>query len=110
MDIGAAVGGRNGTSPAKLAAIANWRTSGVFDTAERAALELADALCATPANVGNELYARLEAAFSSVQLVELTNAIAWENYRARFNRVFECESENYSDGAVCLTPPVQKAA
>ncbi len=45
-----------------------------------------------------------------MQLVELTNAIAWENYRARFNRVFECESENYSDGAVCLTPPVQKAA
>ena len=110
MDIGAAVGGRNGISSAKLAAIANWRASSIFEAAERAALELADALCATPANVGNELYARLEAAFTSVQLVELTNAIAWENYRARFNRVFECESENYSGGAVCLTPPVQRAA
>ncbi len=30
------------------------------------------------------------------QLVELTTAIAWENYRARFNRGFDVASDELS--------------
>ncbi len=38
------------------------------------------------------------------QLVEFTSAIAWENYRARFNHAFGCEAEGFSEGAFCPLP------
>ncbi len=58
-------------------------------------LELADAISATPARVTPELRERLQKRFSSPQLVELSAAIAWENYRARSNRVFGFGSEGF---------------
>jgi hypothetical protein len=38
---------------------------------------------------------RLQQRFSTPQLVELGAAIAWENYRARSNRVFGFGSEGF---------------
>ncbi|HKW77169.1 MAG TPA: hypothetical protein VJN64_16670 [Terriglobales bacterium] len=58
-------------------------------------LELADALSSTPANVSSQLRGRLQQRFSTPQLVELGAAIAWENYRARSNRVFGFGSEGF---------------
>jgi len=58
-------------------------------------LELADAITATPAKVTAELRERLQKRFSTAQLVELSAAIAWENYRARSNRVFGFGSEGF---------------
>lgn len=37
----------------------------------------------------------MAAAFSPKQLVELTQVIAWENARARFNRGFDVQSDGY---------------
>lgn len=58
-------------------------------------LELADAITATPARVTPELRERLQRRFSTPELVELSAAIAWENYRARSNRVFGFGSEGF---------------
>jgi alkylhydroperoxidase family enzyme len=58
-------------------------------------LEMADAITATPAQVTPELRARLQERFSTPQLVELAAATAWENYRARSNRVFGFGSEGF---------------
>lgn len=58
-------------------------------------LELADAISATPASVTPELRERLKKRFTTAQLVELGADIAWENYRARLNRVFGFDSENF---------------
>lgn len=58
-------------------------------------LEFADAITATPATVTPELRKRLQERFSTPQLVELGAAIAWENYRARSNRVFGFGSEGF---------------
>ena len=58
-------------------------------------LEFADAITATPARVTPELRKRLQERFSTPQLVELGAAIAWENYRARSNRVFGFGSEGF---------------
>ena len=58
----------------------------------------------TPVEVPDALFARLRERFSEAQLVELTSAIAWENYRARFDHAFGIESANFSDGAVCAMP------
>ena len=40
----------------------------------------------TPANVSEELFGALLDRLGETQLVELTAAIAQENFRARFNR------------------------
>ena len=58
-------------------------------------LELADAIAATPAKVTPELRQRLQKRFSTPELVELGAALAWENYRARSNRVFGFGSEGF---------------
>ena len=52
-------------------------------------------MTATPAQVTPQLRERLKQRFSTPQLVELGAAIAWENYRARSNRVFGFGSEGF---------------
>ena len=74
----------------------NWYAeSNLFDADEKLVLELSDAITATPARVSPELRQRLQQRFSTPQLVELGAAIAWENYRARSNRVFGFGSEGF---------------
>ena len=48
----------------------------------------------TPSNISDELYARLHDHFSDEQLLELGAQIAWENFRARYNRVFDVGSDD----------------
>jgi alkylhydroperoxidase family enzyme len=57
-----------------------------------------------PVEVSDALFARLRERFSESELVELTSAIAWENYRARFDHTFGIEGENFTEGAVCALP------
>jgi len=64
-----------------------------FSEIERAVIELADALTSTPSNVSDELYAKLREHFSEEQLLELSAQIAFENYRARLNRLYNAESD-----------------
>ena len=67
-------------------------------------LAYADLMTQTPVEVPEALFEKLRAEFNPAQLVELTAAIAWENYRARFNHAFGVESENFSGGSVCALP------
>jgi alkylhydroperoxidase family enzyme len=103
MDIGSAVGRAMGLAEEKLAALADYATSPRFDERERAVLRYADAMTATPVEVPDELFAALRRWFDEKQLVELTSAIAWENYRARFDHAFGIEAEGFSTGA-CVLP------
>jgi alkylhydroperoxidase family enzyme len=67
-------------------------------------LRYAVAMTGTPVEVPDELFAGLQQHFDPRQLVELTSAIAWENYRARFDHAFGIEAEGFSAGAVCALP------
>ena len=67
-------------------------------------LEYADAMTQIPVEVPDAMFARLRERFSEPQLVELTSAIAWENYRARYDHALGIESENFTEGAVCAIP------
>lgn len=67
-------------------------------------LDLAVAMAQTPAEIPNELTERLRRHFSEPQIVEITACIAWENYRARFNRAFHIQSSGFSEGAFCALP------
>lgn len=64
-----------------------------FAPPEAALLRMADAMADTPANVSDELYAELRRHFSEEELIELAASAAQENYRARYNRVFNVESD-----------------
>lgn len=104
MDINSAVGRKAGLTEEQLLELNNYKTSGAFDARQRVALELADELVKTPANVSDDLYTRLLQQFSYPELVELAGTIAFENYRARFNRVFDIGSGGFSEGTVCALP------
>lgn len=64
-----------------------------FAPPETALLRMADAMADTPSNVSEELYAELRRHFSEEQLIELAATAAMENYRARYNRVFDVGSD-----------------
>ena len=65
----------------------------VFSDVERLVIELADEMANTPANISDEFYARLREKFSEEQLLQLSGQLAFENYRARLNRVFDVGSD-----------------
>ena len=67
-------------------------------------LDLAVVMAKTPTDIPPELTERLREHFDEAQLVELAAAIAWENYRARFNRVFGVRPAGFSEGAFCVLP------
>ena len=67
-------------------------------------LDYAVALTQTPADPSDALVARLRKDLTDEQLVELTAAIAWENFRARFNRGFDVAAQGFSAGKVCPIP------
>jgi alkylhydroperoxidase family enzyme len=66
----------------------------IFNETERLVIELADAMVTAPSNISDDLYARLTKQFSEEQLMQLSAQIAFENYRARWNRVFNVGSDN----------------
>ena len=87
------MGRKAGLSDEKLRAVVDHDMTPFNDT-ERLVIELADAMTDTPANVSDDLYERLRNQFSEKQLMQLGGQIAFENYRARWNRIFNVESDN----------------
>jgi len=81
-----------GCSDDEIAVIRDGKLEG-FSPADKALLEMADAMADTPSNVSDELYAELRQHFSEDQLIELAASAALENYRARHNRVFDVGSD-----------------
>lgn len=93
-----------GITEDQLQDLAQFEASPHFNECEKLVLRLAVALTRTPSDVSDELYAALRAEFSERQIVELNAAIAWENYRARFNRTFAIGAEGFSKGKFCVLP------
>ena len=93
------MGRRAGLSAEKLRAVVDHDMTPFNDT-ERLVIELADAMTDTPANVADDLYKRLRNQFSEEQLMQLGGQIAFENYRARWNRIFNIESGNLYQGTL----------
>ena len=98
------MGRASGISTEQIANLNNYRTDFNFSHLERLVLEYAYGMTRTPVEVSDTLFARLRERFTEAELVELTSAIAWENYRARFDHAFGIEAENFTEGAVCALP------
>jgi alkylhydroperoxidase family enzyme len=95
-----AVGRTQGVSDEQIADLAGFDESPHFDARERAVLRYAEGMTATPAVISDEVFDDVKKYFSAAQLVELTGAIALENFRSRFNRAFKIESDGF-----CELPP-----
>ena len=67
-------------------------------------LAYAAAMTSTPADVSAEIFEAVRKELSERHLVELTAAIAQENFRARFNRPFDVAAADSSEGAYCPIP------
>ena len=89
---------------AQLRDLPAYEESAAFSPLERLVLDYAVAMTKTPVEVPEALYAQLGQHFTEAQLVELTAAIAWENYRARFDHAFGIEAQGFSEGAYCPLP------
>ncbi len=110
VDIGSMIARQSGLTDDELKDLVDWRASARLDETDKLVLEYADAISSTPVDVPDELFERLRERFDEQQLVELTGAIAWENWRARFNWAFGLGKEGYSEGAYCVPVLNQQAA
>jgi hypothetical protein len=86
----------------------DFETSAAFTELEKLVLRYAVEMTRTPVDVPEEVFEGLRRHFQEGQLVELTSAIAWENYRARFKHALGIEAEGFSEGAVCPLPGLGK--
>jgi alkylhydroperoxidase family enzyme len=98
------VGRKQGITEQQLLDLSSFETSSAFSDLEKFVLHYAVAMTETPVVVSNELFAALEHHFTPRQLVELTSAIAWENFRARYDHAFGIEAAGFSEGAFCPLP------
>ena len=64
------------------------------------ALEYAERITTTGQKVDDALFAELKKHFSEGQIVELTAAIAMENFRSKFNPPLGIEAQGF-----CMVPP-----
>ena len=106
VDIGSWLAREAGLSEDELKAMVDWESSDLFDETDKLVIAYADGITRTPVDVPDEVFEGLRARFDEEQLVELTAAIAWENWRARFNWAFGLGKEGFSEGAYCV--PVVK--
>ena len=84
-----------GADEDKFHEVPTWRESALFSDVERDALEYAERMTITGEKVGDELWARLRRHFSEAQMVELTAAVALENFRSKFNVPLGVEAQGF---------------
>jgi alkylhydroperoxidase family enzyme len=84
-----------GATDEKIRQVPTWRESALFSAMERDALEYAERMTITGDKVSDELWARLRTHFSESQMVELTAAVALENFRSKFNVPLGVEAQGF---------------
>ncbi|MBL0897563.1 MAG: carboxymuconolactone decarboxylase family protein [Reyranella sp.] len=83
----------------KLGEVTTWQDSKLFSEAERLALEYAERITYTDRRVDEELVEQLKKHYTEAQIVELTAAIAMENFRSKFNPPLGIEAQGF-----CVIP------
>jgi AhpD family alkylhydroperoxidase len=102
LDFGYFLAHDEGLDLAKVREVPRWRESDVFTPLERDVLEYAEAMSTTPLTVTDELTARLIDRLGVPAVVELTQIVALENMRSRFNSAAGLQAQGYSE--VCELP------
>jgi AhpD family alkylhydroperoxidase len=85
VDLNSATLLKRGVAVEKVAALAAWQTSNLFDAQERAALAYAEAVTLPHRGVDDDLISQLKQHFDDDAIVELTALIAFQNMSSKFN-------------------------
>jgi AhpD family alkylhydroperoxidase len=104
LDFGSAISAEAGVSEDDLRELADYESSDRFSELEKLVLDYATGMSRSPVQVPGDMCGQLMLHMGEAQLVELTNIIALENYRARFNWAFGLESQGFSEGSYCVAP------
>jgi len=102
LDFGYFLAHDEGLDESKVREVPRWRESEVFTPLEREVLGYAEAMSTTPLTVTDEMTASLVEQLGAPAVVELTEMVAIENMRSRFNAAAGLQSQGYSD--VCELP------
>lgn len=89
----------------KIFHVAEYESYPAFTEPERAAMRYAAEATRSPVEVGDETFARLRRHFNERQIVELTFAVAIENFFNRVNAPLQIEAEGF-----CAVAPLERAA
>ncbi|MDE3072560.1 MAG: carboxymuconolactone decarboxylase family protein [Pseudomonadota bacterium] len=100
VDINSATLARRSGSMEKVAQLAQWRESDLFDEKEKAVLEYTEAVTYSDRQVTDESVARLKAFFDDDGIVELTGLIAFQNLSSKFNSALDVPPQGF-----CEIPP-----
>ena len=84
-----------GATDDKIRQVPTWRDSELFSAMEKDALEYAEKMTITGEKVTDALWGRLRGHFTEAQLVELTAAVAIENFRSKFNVPLGVEAQGF---------------
>jgi AhpD family alkylhydroperoxidase len=103
LDFGTKTSEKLGVTDEQLSALHDYEHSSMFSEEERAVLRYADAMTRTPVRVPDVLFEALKTFYTDRQILEMTAAIAWENFHARVNHAIDLEAEGMA-GRVCLVP------
>jgi AhpD family alkylhydroperoxidase len=104
IDIGAALGRKAGVTDEQLRDFHVYADSTAFSPVEKLVMEYAEEMSKANVEISDELFARLHEHFDDEQIVELTAAIAIENFRARFNDALDVPPSGFSEGVYCPLP------
>jgi len=110
IDFGLSQGPKQGVTPTKLAAVGSYAASPFFSPAERAALAYAAEATQVGARVAETTFAALRRHFSDREIVELTVAIAAENFYNRLNAPLEVEAQGFCALSGRAGAPRQRSA
>jgi AhpD family alkylhydroperoxidase len=101
LDAGTRTSLKLGIDDEQMRDLPDYECSSRFSEEERIILQYADAMTRTPVQVPDGLFDALKAHYSDRQILELTAALAWENFHARIYHALDLEAEGIAN-RVCL--------
>jgi uncharacterized peroxidase-related enzyme len=107
VDINSMTLAKRAGSLAKVAALAHWRDSGLYDEGERAALDYAEAMTDSNRQVTDAIMKRLKTVFDDDAIVDLTGLIAFQNLSSKFNSALDVPAQGFCElpGTPPAAPP-----
>ena len=109
MDFGYFKAHNDGLDLDKVREVPRWREADVFTPLERDVLEYAEAMTVTPPTVTDEMVGNLVEQLGAPAVVELTQMVALENMRSRFNASLGLSSQGFSSGEACALAAQRRA-
>lgn len=97
VDVNTATLERRGVAPEKIAALADWRESPLFDARERAALDFAEAMTHSDGVVTDGLVSALRAHWDEAAIVELAALIGFQNMSSKFNNALDVPAQGFCE-------------